>query len=277
MTRDAPRCRRGNSGGSPVAGGHGALPSVVPRRQGRHFGGVTRAASVRWRCRGLRDVGDPDGAVAWLPAWLGVAWSLFPDESHNGDGRHTIYSQQPGRWRALDPKLFNALGRWSRGANAAFTRCKARGFSRALNSPTKYCPLAAPLRTDAKTRCVIRARPGETGLIGPCLRRPGQRSRDGALQPWGRGSRKKYFRGGVARPCCRRPDGDRLPPPDPHEGWPSGRDTSLAAEAKGVRFPHGGRNSDDRIFTAGLFPTQCVGGDTREGLLQGRRYRDKVE
>ncbi len=40
---------------------------------------------------------------------LGVAWYLFPDESHNGDGRHTDYLDQAGKWRDLDPELFDAL------------------------------------------------------------------------------------------------------------------------------------------------------------------------
>jgi hypothetical protein len=40
---------------------------------------------------------------------LGVAWWLYPDESHNRDGRHTGYLQQPDRWRHFDPKLFDAL------------------------------------------------------------------------------------------------------------------------------------------------------------------------
>ncbi|MFD2676003.1 hypothetical protein [Camelimonas lactis] len=42
---------------------------------------------------------------------LGVAWYLYPDEGHNGDGRHTRYLQQPEKWRALDPELFDALAR----------------------------------------------------------------------------------------------------------------------------------------------------------------------
>lgn len=40
---------------------------------------------------------------------LGVAWYLFPDESHNGDGRHTSYLDNPMVWRSLDPELFDAL------------------------------------------------------------------------------------------------------------------------------------------------------------------------
>src|SRR4029077_14352069 len=40
---------------------------------------------------------------------LGVAWWLFPDESHNQDGRHVGYLQRPEQWRHLDPILFHAL------------------------------------------------------------------------------------------------------------------------------------------------------------------------
>lgn len=40
---------------------------------------------------------------------LGVAWWLFPDESHNADGRHITYIQAPERWRHRDPALFDAM------------------------------------------------------------------------------------------------------------------------------------------------------------------------
>jgi hypothetical protein len=40
---------------------------------------------------------------------LGVAWWLFPDETHNRDGRHIGYLQQPDRWRHFDPGLFDIL------------------------------------------------------------------------------------------------------------------------------------------------------------------------
>lgn len=42
---------------------------------------------------------------------LGVAWWLYPDETHNGDGRHVSYLQQPAKWRDLDPHLFEGLAR----------------------------------------------------------------------------------------------------------------------------------------------------------------------
>jgi hypothetical protein len=40
---------------------------------------------------------------------LGVAWWLFPDESHNKDGRHIDYLERPDRWRRFDPNLFDTL------------------------------------------------------------------------------------------------------------------------------------------------------------------------
>ncbi len=42
---------------------------------------------------------------------LGVAWWLFPDESHNDDGRHIDYLDQPEKWRSFDPELFDGLRR----------------------------------------------------------------------------------------------------------------------------------------------------------------------
>ncbi|WP_153002688.1 hypothetical protein [Sphingomonas endophytica] len=39
----------------------------------------------------------------------GVAWWLYPDESHNGDGRHVGYLARPDVWRAIDPVLFDKL------------------------------------------------------------------------------------------------------------------------------------------------------------------------
>jgi len=40
---------------------------------------------------------------------LGVAWWLYPDEAHDGDGRHISYLKQPDLWRAFDPDLFDSL------------------------------------------------------------------------------------------------------------------------------------------------------------------------
>jgi hypothetical protein len=40
---------------------------------------------------------------------LGVAWWLYPDESHNEDARHFSYLQQPDLWWRFDPPLFDTL------------------------------------------------------------------------------------------------------------------------------------------------------------------------
>lgn len=40
---------------------------------------------------------------------IGVAWWLFPDETHNKDGRHIDYLSRPEQWRRFDPPLFDAL------------------------------------------------------------------------------------------------------------------------------------------------------------------------
>ncbi len=40
---------------------------------------------------------------------LGVAWYYVADESHNADGKHTNYLNDPGKWRNLDPDLFDTL------------------------------------------------------------------------------------------------------------------------------------------------------------------------
>lgn len=40
---------------------------------------------------------------------LGVAWWLYPDETHNKDGRHIGYLRHPDRWWHFDPQLFDIL------------------------------------------------------------------------------------------------------------------------------------------------------------------------
>lgn len=40
---------------------------------------------------------------------LGVGWWLYPNESHNDDGRHIGYLDQPETWRAFDPPAFDHL------------------------------------------------------------------------------------------------------------------------------------------------------------------------
>jgi hypothetical protein len=47
---------------------------------------------------------------------LGIAWWLYPDETHNRDGRHVDYLDKPEQWRQFDPALFDTLCRVVRSA-----------------------------------------------------------------------------------------------------------------------------------------------------------------
>lgn len=40
---------------------------------------------------------------------LGIAWYLFPDESHNADGKHTSYLKEEDLWRHVSPSIFDTL------------------------------------------------------------------------------------------------------------------------------------------------------------------------
>lgn len=42
---------------------------------------------------------------------LGIAWYLFPDEPHKGDGRHTSYLDNSSKWEKFDPALFQVLAK----------------------------------------------------------------------------------------------------------------------------------------------------------------------
>lgn len=49
---------------------------------------------------------------------LGVAWYRYPDESHNGDGRHISYLDHAQRYEHLDPVLFRHLRNITRDARS---------------------------------------------------------------------------------------------------------------------------------------------------------------
>jgi len=45
---------------------------------------------------------------------LGIGWYLYPDESHNDDGKHVGYLAKPTLWRHADPELFDSLSKVSK-------------------------------------------------------------------------------------------------------------------------------------------------------------------
>ena len=57
--------------------------------------------------------GQREVAQSVLPIRLGVVWYLYPDESHNADGKYTGYlADEPAnhaRYRACDPDLYDSL------------------------------------------------------------------------------------------------------------------------------------------------------------------------
>jgi hypothetical protein len=48
------------------------------------------------------------GELGEHPVRIGVVWCLFPDESHNNDGRHITYLRDPA-FQSLDSKLISML------------------------------------------------------------------------------------------------------------------------------------------------------------------------
>jgi hypothetical protein len=77
------------------------------------------------------DIGD-FGKLALLRSLspgrkLGVCWYFCTGRGEtNNDGKHTKYLQQPGRFRALDPELFDALQKLTQGERAVEALEKAR-------------------------------------------------------------------------------------------------------------------------------------------------------
>ena len=65
--------------------------------QNRYFGDIGDYAKFGL-LRALNDLGP-----------IGVAWYLFPDESHTADGKHINYLAQPTQWEGFDPPLYQFL------------------------------------------------------------------------------------------------------------------------------------------------------------------------
>lgn len=83
---------------------------------------------------------------------VGVTWYLYPDEGHNSDGRHISYLFSPGRWRHLDPELFDFL------ADTVGSERSVRALQPILgdkvvfaSEPILTAGLAAKDRCDART------------------------------------------------------------------------------------------------------------------------------
>jgi hypothetical protein len=65
---------------------------------------------------------------------LGMAW-LFPDEAHNGDGRHVDCLNRFHQWRHFDPDLFDALRAIVASGQEMFSHWRQLAYFRVLRSP----------------------------------------------------------------------------------------------------------------------------------------------
>ncbi|WP_133192661.1 hypothetical protein [Labrenzia sp. 011] len=92
---------------------HNLLASILQRKASVDWWGIQNGVKMQDRYAG--DVGDfvKLGLLrAIAPGHqLGLAWYRFPDEAHNKDGRHIDYLQKPDTYKALDPELFDHLGK----------------------------------------------------------------------------------------------------------------------------------------------------------------------
>lgn len=83
---------------------------------------------------------------------LGVAWFLYPDETHNLDGRHTAYLRDPNVWRHLDPDLFDHL------TNGFVAARSTDHLKAALDVGTSFVDVPVPTRLPAPERSAARKR-----------------------------------------------------------------------------------------------------------------------
>ena len=91
---------------------------------------------------------------ALMPGYrLGIGWWLYPDESHNSDGRHIRYLDQPNIWRDFDPVAFDHL----KSLVASGDRRVAASESEALLPGARYFDDPLPTVGGTRTRRLARA------------------------------------------------------------------------------------------------------------------------
>lgn len=73
---------------------------------------------------------------------LGVVWWLFPDESHNSDGRHIDYLEKPA-WRTYDPNLFDALQSVVRNGQRSIQTLESAGILGEATFFSDYVPVGS--------------------------------------------------------------------------------------------------------------------------------------
>lgn len=92
------------------------------------------------------------------PLRLGVDWYLVPCESHNLDGKHVGYLQQPRKFRRCDPELFDSLQSMFSDGGTAPRRVATIEASSVLPRDTVFhsSPLAYPSTSTLSQREQLR-------------------------------------------------------------------------------------------------------------------------
>jgi hypothetical protein len=83
---------------------------------------------------------------------LGVAWWLFPDEAHNGDGRHIGYLSRPDQWRHFDSDLFDILREIVSSGRRHVHMLEAAGALPGATFASELIPIGGPIAQRQQAR-----------------------------------------------------------------------------------------------------------------------------
>lgn len=88
---------------------------------------------------------------------LGVIWYRFPDENHNGDGRHISYLSQPERFACLDKPLFEHLKQITGDSRAIAALLPVLPDAMSFDDSVDFSKLPPKQRSDAREAWFSRA------------------------------------------------------------------------------------------------------------------------
>lgn len=81
------------------------------------------------------------------PVRVGVVWCLFPDETHNNDGRHISYQDKP-EFKGLDDPLLEVLRKLIAAGNRSIAAINASGL---FPTSTVFCDAAVSTERNLRT------------------------------------------------------------------------------------------------------------------------------
>jgi hypothetical protein len=158
---------------------------------------------------------------------LGIAWWLFPDESHNRDGRHISYLNRPDQWRHFDPDLFDTLHEIVSSGRRHVHALEAAGVLPGAIFASELIPIGGPRSATTGATRMVAIDPKAVGGGRSAVPRSRQRTGACRLSPHGSQIRQEHHdqrgtRTGEARALL-----DCLSPPVSSQWWSSCRDGAL--------------------------------------------------